>query len=337
MRARTPTLPATSSRSCAAFTSDSSAARSTTSGLRHRPVRVGRPRDPAVRRAPRRPTHPRRGDRLMSTTDPRTPTAPAPGGSGDVDGDVMAAVLKARRFLTRADVSDDTRTVFKVGGREGDVFYRDRWSHDKIVRSTHGVNCTGSCSWKVYVKDGIITWESQQTDYPSRRSRLPGVRAARLPARRGLLLVHLLAHPGSLPVRPRRAARDVPRGQGAPRRPGGRVRRGRRRPPTCAAGTSGPAARAGSCARAGRRRSSSSRPRRCTPSSSTGPTGSQASRRSPRCQWRRTPPAPATRACSAARCSPSTTGTRTCPSRHRRSGATRPTCPRAPTGGTRPI
>ena len=36
-----------------------------------------------------------------------------------------------------------------------------------MVRSTHGVNCTGSCSWKVYVKDGIITWETQQTDYPS--------------------------------------------------------------------------------------------------------------------------------------------------------------------------
>jgi len=29
------------------------------------------------------------------------------------------------------------------------------------------LNCTGSCSWKVYVKDGIITWESQETDYPS--------------------------------------------------------------------------------------------------------------------------------------------------------------------------
>jgi hypothetical protein len=37
-----------------------------------------------------------------------------------------------------------------------------------VVRSTHGVNCTGSCSWKVYVKDGIITWETQQTDYPSK-------------------------------------------------------------------------------------------------------------------------------------------------------------------------
>jgi NNP family nitrate/nitrite transporter-like MFS transporter len=29
------------------------------------------------------------------------------------------------------------------------------------------VNCTGSCSWKIYVRDGIITWEAQQTDNPS--------------------------------------------------------------------------------------------------------------------------------------------------------------------------
>ncbi|SPL98775.1 Respiratory nitrate reductase alpha chain [[Actinomadura] parvosata subsp. kistnae] len=57
--------------------------------------------------------------------------------------------------------------MYQIGGRQADAFYRDRWSHDKVVRSTHGVNCTGSCSWKVYVKDGIITWEAQQTDYPS--------------------------------------------------------------------------------------------------------------------------------------------------------------------------
>ena len=61
----------------------------------------------------------------------------------------------------------DNRSIHETGGRAGDAFYRDRWSHDKVVRSTHGVNCTGSCSWKVYVKDGIITWEAQQTDYPS--------------------------------------------------------------------------------------------------------------------------------------------------------------------------
>ncbi len=51
--------------------------------------------------------------------------------------------------------------------------YRDRWQHDKIVRSTHGVNCTGSCSWKIYVKSGLVTWETQQTDYPRTRPGMP--------------------------------------------------------------------------------------------------------------------------------------------------------------------
>jgi len=51
--------------------------------------------------------------------------------------------------------------------------YRNRWSYDRIVRSTHGTNCTGSCSWKIYVKGGIVTWETQQTDYPRTRPDLP--------------------------------------------------------------------------------------------------------------------------------------------------------------------
>lgn len=84
-----------------------------------------------------------------------------------LESPLSSALIGSRRFFTKAEVSDDLRTVHKSGGREGDVFYRERWSHDKVVRSTHGVNCTGSCSWKVYVKDGIITWEAQQTDYPS--------------------------------------------------------------------------------------------------------------------------------------------------------------------------
>ena len=41
------------------------------------------------------------------------------------------------------------------------------------MRSTHGVNCTGSCSWKIYVKGGIVTWETQQTDYPRTRWDMP--------------------------------------------------------------------------------------------------------------------------------------------------------------------
>ena len=46
-------------------------------------------------------------------------------------------------------------------GRSWEEFYRNRWQHDKVVRSTHGVNCTGSCTWQIYVKNGIVTWEMQ--------------------------------------------------------------------------------------------------------------------------------------------------------------------------------
>ncbi|MDI2125463.1 nitrate reductase subunit alpha [Yinghuangia seranimata] len=94
------------------------------------------------------------------TDDETTNPAGRPGTAAD-------ALLRAGRFFSRGRASADLRAVFHEGGREGDAFYRDRWSHDKVVRSTHGVNCTGSCSWNVFVKDGVITWETQATDYPS--------------------------------------------------------------------------------------------------------------------------------------------------------------------------
>lgn len=64
-------------------------------------------------------------------------------------------------------------SVLQGADRESEKYYRNRWQHDKIVRSTHGVNCTGSCSWKIHVKDGIITWETQQTDYPTTGPDMP--------------------------------------------------------------------------------------------------------------------------------------------------------------------
>ena len=71
------------------------------------------------------------------------------------------------RFLKPLENYSDGWSQLSSGSREWEKVYRDRWQHDKVVRTTHGVNCTGSCSWKVFVKDGIITWENQQTDYPS--------------------------------------------------------------------------------------------------------------------------------------------------------------------------
>lgn len=64
-------------------------------------------------------------------------------------------------------------STLAAADRESERYYRSRIQHDKIVRTTHGVNCTGSCSWKVHVKDGIITWETQQTDYPTTGPEMP--------------------------------------------------------------------------------------------------------------------------------------------------------------------
>ena len=41
------------------------------------------------------------------------------------------------------------------------------------MRSTHGVNCTGGCTWQIYVKDGIVTWEMQGLDYPEIDPEIP--------------------------------------------------------------------------------------------------------------------------------------------------------------------
>ncbi len=76
-------------------------------------------------------------------------------------------------FKNRVSDFSDGHGVLTKEDRTWEDAYRKRWQHDKIVRSTHGVNCTGSCSWKIYVKGGIVTWETQQTDYPRTRPDLP--------------------------------------------------------------------------------------------------------------------------------------------------------------------
>jgi nitrate reductase alpha subunit len=76
-------------------------------------------------------------------------------------------------FTRKREEFSDGHGIMTDESRSWEDGYRKRWQHDKIVRSTHGVNCTGSCSWKVYVKGGIVTWETQQTDYPRTRPDMP--------------------------------------------------------------------------------------------------------------------------------------------------------------------
>ena len=140
-------------------------------------------------------------------------------------------------FRKQVDTFADGHGIVTNEPREWEDGYRKRWQHDKIVRSTHGVNCTGSCSWKIYVKGGIVTWETQQTDYPRTRPDLPEPRAARLRARRQLFLVSVFRQPreASDGARPpaqavARGARDCAR-RSPPGRPSSRIRRSVRATP----------------------------------------------------------------------------------------------------------
>jgi len=87
----------------------------------------------------------------------------------------MSHLLDRLNFFSKKNVGEFAggHGVVTREDRRWEDGYRKRWQHDKFVRSTHGVNCTGSCSWKIYVKGGIVTWETQQTDYPRTRPDLP--------------------------------------------------------------------------------------------------------------------------------------------------------------------
>lgn len=53
--------------------------------------------------------------------------------------------------------------------------YRAQWTWDKVVRSTHHLNCwyQAHCSWDVYVKDGLVYREEQAAEYAQVNPGLP--------------------------------------------------------------------------------------------------------------------------------------------------------------------
>lgn len=202
---------------------------------------------------------------------------------GEVKPATGATLFALGSWLRRGKASADARQLFLEGGRDGDSFYRDRWSYDKIVRSTHGVNCTGSCSWKIFVKDGVITWETQQTDYPSTGADMPEYEPRGCP--RGAAFSWYEYSPTRIKYPYVRGVlldmfREAKKRLGDPVHAWAAVVEDpERRAPT----SRSVAAAAWSACR-GKRRWRSSPPPTCTRSSSTAPTASPASRSSPPCR-----------------------------------------------------
>ncbi|AOM82175.1 nitrate reductase subunit alpha [Salisediminibacterium beveridgei] len=77
------------------------------------------------------------------------------------------------KYLKPTEKIANEHTQITEESRSWEAIYKRRWQHDKVIRSTHGVNCTGSCSWDIYVKDGIVTWEGQALNYPTTGPDMP--------------------------------------------------------------------------------------------------------------------------------------------------------------------
>ncbi|RAV05128.1 nitrate reductase subunit alpha [Paenibacillus sp. YN15] len=82
-------------------------------------------------------------------------------------------LIQKLKFFRKRETNAEGWSEESTADRSWENMYRNRWQHDSVIRSTHGVNCTGSCSWKIFVKDGIVTWETQQTDYPTTGPDMP--------------------------------------------------------------------------------------------------------------------------------------------------------------------
>ena len=77
-----------------------------------------------------------------------------------------ASITSIKSFALNSTNLQIVNDPFNYPYRSWEDFYRDEWTWDTVARSTHSQNCTGSCSWNVYVKDGIIMREEQAADYP---------------------------------------------------------------------------------------------------------------------------------------------------------------------------
>jgi len=102
---------------------------------------------------------------------------------------MMTAVLHRRGFLkglaagagslalpsfVLAAAKEGTQAAIPLYKTWKDV-YRQQWTWDKVVRSTHHLNCwfQAHCSWDVYVKDGLVYREEQAAEYAQVNPELP--------------------------------------------------------------------------------------------------------------------------------------------------------------------
>ena len=73
----------------------------------------------------------------------------------------LAATLSLKFAIPTASAQGGSTMVY---GAWEDLM-RQKWTWDKVVHGSRGINCTGHCAFNIYVKNGIVWREEQQGEY----------------------------------------------------------------------------------------------------------------------------------------------------------------------------
>ncbi len=92
-----------------------------------------------------------------------------------VGGATLALCLDRLSFLHAGGASPALAAALSPEYAAWEDLYRKKWTWDRVVRSSHFVNCwyQAHCAWDVYVKDGMVWREEQAADYPAVRADTP--------------------------------------------------------------------------------------------------------------------------------------------------------------------
>lgn len=74
-----------------------------------------------------------------------------------------SGALAAALSLRYAPAAAQAKATLPYGAWED--LQRRKWSWDRVTHGTHGTNCTGTCAFNIYVKNGIVWREEQQGEY----------------------------------------------------------------------------------------------------------------------------------------------------------------------------
>jgi len=73
-----------------------------------------------------------------------------------------------------ADSPETLNNAPTAAYRSWEDLYRQKWTWDKVVKGTHlRTNCIGTCSWNLFVKDGMVWREEQNAIYARTNDAVP--------------------------------------------------------------------------------------------------------------------------------------------------------------------